>query len=104
MKKDLNDMRILEDYLVSRQIFADDMSRELRIMNIATGFVAPPKTNVDRSREIGEKILDEMYASSNLKKFKIPKKSLAIQIPSPSHSFDDSSAIHSTDPQVLQRN
>ena len=85
MKKDLNDMRILEDYLVSRQIFADDMSRQLRIMNIATAFVAPPKTNVDRSREIGEKILNEMYASSNLKKFKIPKKSLAIQIPSPSH-------------------
>ena len=104
MKKDLNDMRILEDYLVSRQIFADDMSRELRIMNIATGFVAPPKTNVDRSHEIGEKILNEMYASTNLKKFKIPKKSLAIQIPSPSHSFDDSSAIQSTDPQVfLQR-
>ena len=107
-KKDQADMDILEDFFTTRGVFTRDEGREKRIMNIATGYVAPETTNIDRIRSIGERVVEEMYESDNLKAFKIKKKDLAVQIPK-SHSTVSRAditdrPIAKVDPQVyLQR-
>ena len=50
-------------------------------MHIATGFVAPPSTSVDKTEEVSMYKLNEMHASENLKTFTIRKKGIAVQIP-----------------------
>ena len=50
-------------------------------MNIATGFVAPPSTSVDKTEGVSMNKLNEMHASENLKTFTIRKKDIAVQIP-----------------------
>ena len=71
----------MKDSFVSRGLFAPDRSRSASIVSLETGFIAPPSTNVDKTDEIGQLILDKMYAVENVKTFKLTKRILAIQVP-----------------------
>ena len=101
-------MEVLEQYFLSRGLFSNQSGRSTKLMNLATGFIAPPTTNIDKTREIGLKILDQMYSASNFKSYTIQKKLLAIQIP-PSNmtratSTESVTVARNADPQLfLQR-
>lgn len=108
MKKDKADMEILEQYFVSRGLFSNQNSRNPNLMNLATGFIAPAQTNVDKAQEVGLKIVEKMYEVDNIKSFSIPKKLLAVQIPPASmmhtSSVEAISIAQKADPQLfLQR-
>ena len=77
-------------------------------MNLATGFIAPKSTNIDKTAEVGQKIVDDLYEYNNIKTFPNKNKYLAIKIPSPNitPSADSNANISCSqiDPQVyLQR-
>ena len=109
LMKDKADMDDIESFFVQRGIFSNPEGREKSIMNLATGLVAPATTNVDKTKEIGQNIIDSMYLSENLKTFKIKKATLAKQIPLPTLTIPSASGgtmkyARNVDPQLyLQR-
>ena len=98
-------MEVLERYYVSTGLFSNEVKRKSDLLNLATGFIAPPETSVDKAHEVGVLILNKMYSSDNLKSFTIPKKLLAVQIPpattTHSSSTEAMSIGRNADPQLL---
>ena len=98
----------LEDYFTCRGLFTNDKQREKGTMNLATGFIASKSTNVDKTFEVGRKIVNELYNFINIKTFAIERKDLAIQLSRPnittSAANDANISCSQIDPQVyLQR-
>ena len=94
----------MKDFFVSRSLFAPDRSRSASIVSLETGFIAPPSTNVDKTEEIGQLILDKMYAVENVKTFKLTKRILTIQVPpataTQSLSGKPPTVVRDSDPQL----
>ena len=102
VSRDWDDILKLKDFFSERLVF-DPYVVSTKLMNIATGLVAPEKVDVHKAFQIGSKIIKSLEGQNPLNA-KIEKEDLAVQFPSTAAAvlkYNTSSTVQELDPNLL---